>query len=737
MKNKKLAISIISAAAVILAAAGILLGMHLWRSHRLNTMVEQQNFLASKLLEMGEYEEGRIMAAQCEQMSENVTSERLLVLSAGFQADYEVGLLYVEQYLKNREDKVMASAGEIYREVLDTLELVPRGDAQQYNEMYNAQLENVREKLKPLLLQVQSGISAKKAGDGTLAMLDLLTGTGVTSEALALLEEDDSLLSQKIQVSHALQTGDYEQAYKKAEVLFNQNDSFENRALLANLAAENEAFLTEDRQAEGLKERQETLRQEQGRLRTQHAQETDAARQDDINQKIEEVQTQIDRLQQEIDAIPAQKAINFIETTTPIKERDTVSFKIELARLYYQASQRDRAKELLMEVIQGEGPGTEHTGDIVKISFSDFLNGYIHNNGSAENMSYESVENVDLEVLWNRVAKLLGFIEKEYHGDDLAEDSFYDFVLNNLNRLYNGLIIRRIDATGFPTVRVTVNVPMELERALQKSDFALEEQGAPLTVFELLNTEDLEETGDLSVALVVDRSGSMSGSRMEDTQRAVTNFVKTIDESIEVGLIAFDNMAQVVTPMGNGRNSVLQGINSLSAVGGTSIYSGLQLAGQELEGKSGRRVVILLSDGEDGNPNMIDEVLDDLKRKNIYVYAIGVGGADTEYLSYIARKCDGKFIQADSSEVLGEIYSAIGQYMVNDYVIEFTAVTDPENFSRKIRVTLDVDDAFSEREYNVGVPYEAIEAEQNERPLADYFQQVGGSNMEPETGAEE
>lgn len=733
MKKKKTAIYIGCVLAVILAAAGICAGILAWRTHKVNVMVGQQNYLASKLLEMGKYEEGRIMAAQCQQMKENEFSQELLVMAAGFQTDYEVGLLYIDKYLEEGEDPVLISAREIYQDAVHTLSLVSKEDRNQYNEAYQSMKEKVNEKLTVLLLQLQERLSVKKNGENILAMLDVMSGSGVTQEALALLEEDGSLLARKVQVAYAIDKGQYEEAYEKAESLLGDNGCFENRALVANLAAQRAPAAVRDSRADKLMEEQAALREKKNGLQSQYAQESDTTVQRDLNEEMEEVQRRIDALQQEIDAIPAKKAINFIETTTPIRERDTVAFKIELSRLYYQAAQRERARQLLLEVILQEENAEEVPEDVAGFLFSDFLKGYLDNNSSSEDLSYGETEVKDLALLWNRMGKLLGFIGTGNQG----EASFYDFVLNTLNQMYNGLIIRRIDATAFPRVRVTVNVSMELEEALQKDDFTVVEQGAPMSEFELLDTATLEETGELSVALVVDRSGSMSGSRMEDTKKAVTNFVKTIDESIEVGLLTFDDRAYVATPIGSSRNQVLQGISSIQIGGGTSIYSGLQLAGQELEGKQGRKVVILLSDGEDGSTGMIDGVLDELKRKGISVYTIGVGGADTEYLSYIARKCGGKFVQADSSEVLGEIYSAIGEYMVNDYVIEFTVVTDPDNFSRSIRITVDIDDAFAEKEYHVGVPFDAIEEEMNQKPMADYFRQVGGSWMETEEGAEE
>ena len=74
------------------------------------------------MLEMGEYEKGRILSAQTEQMKPNAVSERLLVLAAGFQSDYEVGIIYADQYFEKGEDKILSSARAAYREAQDAME---------------------------------------------------------------------------------------------------------------------------------------------------------------------------------------------------------------------------------------------------------------------------------------------------------------------------------------------------------------------------------------------------------------------------------------------------------------------------------------------------------------------------------------------------------------------------------------------------------------------------------------
>ncbi len=706
-------------AAVVLTIAAICGGIIAWNVHKKNDALRQQNYVASKLIELGEYEQGRILSAQTEQMKPNDVSKRLLVLAAGFQTDYEVGILYADKYLELEEDKMIASARAVYQEALDTMKEEPDWSA----EDYLAQSEAVRQELLPILLQIQNSIPVKKNDDRMLAVLDLMTGQG-SAVSVSVLEGDASPLAQKAQLTYAVQTGDYGNAYEKAEELYLESGSLENRAALANLAAA-QAIGQEDEQTRKLRARQAELSEELYKLEEQSAQETSASKLSKLIRKTEELQGRIEELEREMNAIPALKAINFMETTTPVSQRDTVAYKIELAQLYYQAGQEDRAEEFLTDVVSAERTDTEPTG----LMLSDFLRAYKNSGNQIDSLSYMYAENNDIERLWNRIAQMLGFVE---NGRQYGEGRFIDFVLKLLDGLYNGLIIRDIDATNFPTVRVTVNVAMELEHTLKKENFSLVEMGSSLEDFELLNIEDLQDTQEMSVVLVVDRSGSMEGAPMEDTRQAVTNFVKTIDEEIHAGLVAFDDSAQLINGLTENKSGVLRGIASLDAGGGTNIYSGLKLAGQTLESQNGRRVVILLSDGADGNAGMIDEVLDELVRKEIYVYTIGFGGADTDYLSYIARKCGGKFIQADSSSMLGEIYSSIGEYMTNDYVIEFNVVAEPEKFTRTVKVSTDVNGAFAEREYYVGVPYDAIEAEQDKTPLADYFQQVGGSMMETE-----
>lgn len=724
MKQKKWKKIIIGAVAAVLVCAAAVVIVSFLRTQKTKELISQQNYVASKLLELGDYEQGRILAAQTEQVKENIVSKQLMVLAAGFQSEYQTGIRYVEGYLAKESDNILSSAQKIMEDFL-TSEAALEQDT--YYEQYELLKTDTREKLLGLLLQVQNGMNVKRSSASVQAMLDMMSSQsiGMTTEVLAELEKDNSLLSKKVQAAYAIRTGDYAKALEKAEEAFQTNRSFENRAMLANIIAEEGAYLGGDStRVSDMQEELSQLHTKRSEVNTKYQSTTSESEKLKLTEQLEKLDAQIQTTQDQIDSEPVRRAINFIKTTTPVTERETIAYKLELSQLYYQAKEEDRAKELLVDAIKDNSDSMEPAAMLIE----DFLTFYQMKNGQIDKPAYFDMEAMDMDTFWNRIVDLLGFIQNNYYYGEVQP--FYQFVLETLDKLFNGLIIREIDATDFPVVRVTVNVAMDLEEKLQKSNFTLTEMHSQITDFEILGEEEIVNDEKMSVVLVVDRSGSMSGAPIADTKKAVANFVKNVDENIRVGLVAFDDRAEVIAPVSDNRTSILRGIDSIYDGGGTSIYLGLEKGGEELAGEGGKKVIILLSDGEDGDTSRIDAVLEELKRKNIYVYTIGFGGADTDYLSYIATSCGGKFIQAVSSEVLGEIYSAIGEYMVNDYVIEFTIAVEPDNFTRVLNVSIDVDDAFAEREYHVGVPYEDIVNEDGEAPLADYFWQIGGSFKE-------
>ena len=112
---------------------------------------------------------------------------------------------------------------------------------------------------------------------------------------------------------------------------------------------------------------------------------------------------------------------------------------------------------------------------------------------------------------------------------------------------------------------------------------------------------------------------------------------------------------------------------------------------------------------------------------DITVYTIGFGGADATYLEYIATKCGGKYLQADSEAVLSEIYGSIGETFENDYTIEFEAVAELEKLDRHLTVASDTMRFRTYGEYHVGPAFGDISDEREADRRYTCFRQYGGS----------
>lgn len=714
-KTKKIIILIIAAAVLICAACiGVTVAV---KNSRRQTLINEQNYVASKLIELGNYEKGRELAQKSDQISENITSRELIVLADGFLADYETAVAEADIYLENTTAPILSDTRELLAGKYEESVSYSTG----YNSSISVSLDDeTRAALLELLERVQDTIKVKKNGTQLQAMIDMMSGN-YNDVAKQTFDGIDSTLSKRLQTVFAIESADYDEAYELAEELFSDDPSFENRALLANLVAAGQLRnqTGDNSEIAKLNEQLNDLDSDYYALREKYEAEEDAIKRQKLDTQITELETRRLEISRQISAAPAKRALNFIETTTPVAERQTAAYKLETSYLSFLAGDSTKARDQLVELLTDTKKSDEPTALII----GSLVNSYKNNYGSSYGTGLLSRH-------WKRAASLLNLINSDvtrYQSAYLAS-TYYDFLQDILDQIFHGLIIREINTTDFPTIRVTVNVASDDGQTLKAKNFTLTDMDDKVNRLKLIDIEKVEKSDKLSLMLVVDHSGSMGGKPMSDTKAAVISFVKSLDAGIDVGLVKFDSTAKLVAPLSKNRTELLIGVDTILADGGTSIQSGLRMAGDQLIGVGGRKVIILLSDGCDGDTSGIDAALDALRMNNIYVYTIGFGGADSEYLSYIADRTGGKYVSADSSGMLAEVYSSIGQYMTNDYIIEFKADTLPEEYSRHLSVEVSTSDAVSDSDYHVGVSYDEIKQEEGVVPMYDCFRQVGGSD---------
>ncbi len=104
----------------------------------------------------------------------------------------------------------------------------------------------------------------------------------------------------------------------------------------------------------------------------------------------------------------------------------------------------------------------------------------------------------------------------------------------------------------------------------------------------------------VDVKLVLDRSSSMAGERIEAARQGAKLFCRMLTSSDSVQIIGFSDRAEASRvfqlSVASDREAMLQHLNGLKANGGTNYLSGLNAV--SANGSNGPQTVIFLSDGE-------------------------------------------------------------------------------------------------------------------------------------------
>lgn len=215
-----------------------------------------------------------------------------------------------------------------------------------------------------------------------------------------------------------------------------------------------------------------------------------------------------------------------------------------------------------------------------------------------------------------------------------------------------------------------------------------------------------KDNSPISIAIVMDHSGSMGEERARNMQMAIQKLIENKRNQDRITLIRYDNKIAVHAGPDSDKAKLaaahkvngLEGYGSLTATR-DAILKAVSIL--ETEPLTHKRAVVVFTDGVDNSSQQaIDQVIKSAKEKNIFVSTVDYGyNVDEQMLKEIANKTYGIYhhiyLTKEFDYVFDDLYTRLNNY----YQIEY----DVDSFGDhklKLKICVDGKEYYDEYSYN-------------------------------------
>jgi hypothetical protein len=203
-------------------------------------------------------------------------------------------------------------------------------------------------------------------------------------------------------------------------------------------------------------------------------------------------------------------------------------------------------------------------------------------------------------------------------------------------------------------------------------------------------------TQPLAVALVVDNGAKMwtktAPTPLEKTVEAGQSFLEQLNPQDEVAVVKFSDQAATIFGLSADKSGAKQALGSLQAEGNKSVQFDAMVEGvKALKGFTGRRVIVLMTNGQDTHSGVYDlkGAVREANNAGIAVYEMGFGGGiSVGQMEQTAEQTGGYAYLKQTEYDLRSAFDSLLRVLHEEYRVGYVSRLTANNSEHELRVSV-------------------------------------------------
>lgn len=202
---------------------------------------------------------------------------------------------------------------------------------------------------------------------------------------------------------------------------------------------------------------------------------------------------------------------------------------------------------------------------------------------------------------------------------------------------------------------------------LVPADFQVSEDGRPQPIAAFA-----EADVPLGVAVAVDHSFSVSSRQLSLVVSGAERFLGALKPGDRAMILGVGSQTETLTSLSVERPPAIAALRRLAPWGTTPLYDAVVEAIASIDAVSGRRALVLITDGVDRySTTPAARMIEQARRRNVLVYPVVLGRAVNEALTTLGRVTGGRAIRVGDPERLAAELEQIAMELRAQYLLGF------------------------------------------------------------------